>query len=56
MQDEDMEAKWAAEDAEEAADRERKAELPPAIDLDEFLAWRSPRQVNESPTRLNNPL
>lgn len=52
----DMEAIWAAEDAEEAADRERKAELPPAIDHDEFLAWRSPRQVNESPARLDNPL
>jgi hypothetical protein len=56
MQDEDMDAKWAAEDAEEATDRERKAELPPAIDRDKFLAWRSPRQVNESPTCLDNPL
>jgi hypothetical protein len=56
MQDDDMEDLWAAEAAEEAADRERKSEPPPAIDRDEFLAWRSPRQVAESPTRLDNPL
>jgi hypothetical protein len=56
MHDDDMEAVWAAEAAEEAADLERKAEPQPAIDRDEFLAWRSPRQVMESPTRLDNPL
>lgn len=53
MDDNDREALWAAE---EAADRARKAEPPPAIDRDEFLTWRSPRQVQESPTRLDNPL
>jgi hypothetical protein len=52
----DMEAMMATEAAEEAADRERKAEPPPEIDRDEFLAWRSPRQVKESSTRLDNPL
>lgn len=56
MHDDDMETRMAAEAAEEAADRERKAELAPEIDRDEFLAWRSPRQVKESPIRLDNPL
>jgi len=56
VQNDNMEDVWAAEAAEEAADRERKAEPPPAIERDEFLAWRSPRQVTESPTRLDNPL
>ncbi len=32
MQDENWEAVWDAEAAEEAADRERKAEPPPSID------------------------
>jgi hypothetical protein len=56
MQDNDMDDVWDAEAAEEAADRERKAEPPPALDGSEFLAWRSPREVVESPTRLDNPL
>lgn len=57
MNDDDTDAAWwAAEAAEAAADRERKAEPPPAIDRDEFLAWRSPREVVVSPTRLDNPL
>jgi hypothetical protein len=56
MHDDDMEAMMAAEAAEEAADCERKAEPPPEIDRDEFLAWRSPREVKKSPTRLDNPL
>ncbi len=56
MHDDELEALWAAEAAKEVADRERKAEPPPAIDRDDFLAWRSPRQVTESPTRLDNPL
>lgn len=56
MQDEDWQAIWDADAAEEAADRQRKAEPPPMLDRDEFLAWRSPRQVTDSPTRLDNPL
>lgn len=60
MQDKDWEAIWdadaAEEAAEEAADRERKAEPPPAIDHAELLAWRSPREVVDSPTLLDNPL
>ena len=56
MQDDNWEAIRDAEATEEAADRERKAEPPPALDRDEFLAWRSPRQVAESPTLLDNPL
>lgn len=56
MEDQDWETMRDADAAEEAADRERKAESPPAIDHDEFLAWRSPREVVESPTRLDNPL
>lgn len=56
MEDKDWEAIWDADAAEEAADRERKAEPPPAIEHEEFLAWRSPREVVESPTRLDNPL
>lgn len=56
MTDEDREDEWAAEAAEEAADRERKKEPPPSISHEEFLAWRSPRVVTRSPTRLDNPL
>ncbi len=55
MTDDDLNDEWAAEEAKEAADRERKKEPPPSIDREEFLAWRSPRQVTESPTRLDNP-
>lgn len=53
MPDKDTNDVW---DAEETADRDRKAEPPPALDHDEFLAWRSPREVTQSPTRLDNPL
>jgi hypothetical protein len=56
MHDDDLEAIMSAEAAEEAADRIRKAELAPEVDRDEFLAWRSPPQMKESPTRLHNPL
>lgn len=56
MTDTDWEDEWAAEAAEEAADRERKGEPPPAISNEEFLYWRSPRAVTKSPTRLDNPL
>lgn len=56
MHDDDTEAWWAAEAAKELADSERKTEPPPAIDRNDFLAWRAPRQVTESPTRLDNPL
>ena len=47
---------WERERAEEEADRLRKEEPPPKIDKSEFLALRSPRQVNTNPTRLDNPL
>jgi hypothetical protein len=50
------EDEWAEEAAEDEADRQRKAEPPPLLDHDEFLSWRSPRLVTESPTRLDNPL
>ena len=56
MDDKDFDAEWAAEAAEEVADRQRKAEPPPALDHTHFLAWRSPRTMNEGPTRLDNPL
>ena len=56
MDDKDFDAEWVAEAAEEVADRQRKAEPPPALDHAEFLTWRSPRAVNEGPTRLDNPL
>lgn len=56
MANEDLNDEWRIEAAEEAADRRRKAEPPPAIDRDEFLAWRSPRAVTASPTPLDNPL
>lgn len=47
---------WERERAEEDADRIRKGEPPPQIGDSEFLAWRSPRQVDTNPTRLDNPL
>ena len=56
MANEDLDDERAAEAAEEEADRQHKAEPPPSIDRDEFLAWRSPRMVTESPTSLDNPL
>jgi len=49
MANEDLDDEWEA-------DRRRKAEPPPSIDRDEFLAWRAPRVVTESPTSLDNPL
>jgi hypothetical protein len=56
MDDDDVDAEWAAEQAEEEADRLRKAEPAPQMDEASFLAWRSPRTVSEGPTRLDNPL
>jgi hypothetical protein len=56
MANEDLDDESVAEAAEEMADRQRKAEPPPSIERDEFLAWRSPRMVTESPTSLDNPL
>lgn len=56
MPDNDTDDDWDAKAAEEEADRQRKAEPPPPIDQSEFLAWRSPREVTDSPTRLDNPL
>ncbi|MGC4096864.1 MAG: hypothetical protein QM706_07085 [Nitrospira sp.] len=42
--------------AEEQADQQRKAEPPPAMSRDEFLAWRVVRLGETNPTRLDNPL
>jgi hypothetical protein len=56
MTDKDLDDEWAAEAAEEAADRERKKEPPPSIGNEEFLVWRSPRMVMGGPIRLDNPL
>ena len=52
MGDDDLDA----ESAREEIDRQRKSEPPPALSHEEFLAWRSPRTVQESATRLDNPL
>ena len=56
MNIDDVDAEWAAQRAEEEADRQRKAEPPPAIDRDDFIALRSTRMVNAPPTRMDNPL
>lgn len=56
MENENFEAEYAAEAAEEEADRQRKAEPPPVLDHAEFLTWRSPRTVQKGPARLDNPL
>ncbi|WP_457389218.1 hypothetical protein [Roseateles sp. P5_E1] len=56
MHDEDSEDDWAAEAAAEEADRQRKAEPPPDISREEFLAWRSPRTGPGGPVRLDNKL
>jgi hypothetical protein len=56
MEDQNFDAEYAAEVAEVEADRQRKAEPPPVLDQAEFLAWRSPRTVQQGPVRLDNPL
>lgn len=56
MEDENFEAEYAAEVAAEEADRQRKAEPPPALGRTEFLSWRSPREAQKGPTLLDNPL
>jgi hypothetical protein len=56
MDDNDQDAEWAREQAEEEVDQRRKAEPPPAISRDEFLAWRAPRLGQANPTKLDNPL
>lgn len=55
VEDSDEDA-WAREAAEEEADRQRKAEPPPAIGGDAFRAWRSPRAVSGGPVPLDNEL
>jgi hypothetical protein len=47
---------WEQYLSEEEAERQRLAIRAPAISEQEFLAWRSPRQVDANPTRLDNPL
>jgi len=56
MSDNNLDDEWAREIAEEEADRQRKAEPAPSISKDEFLAWRSPRQVSTQSVKLDNPL
>lgn len=56
MENENADDEWAAEAAEEEADRQRKAEPPPSLSREEFLSWRSPPMVTQSPSRLDNPL
>ena len=56
MEQDDLEAQYAAQAQEEEADRQRKLEPPPNLSREEFLAWRSPRTVSDNPTRLDNPL
>lgn len=47
---------WDVEmSARESAQR-REAEPAPALSMKEFLAWRAPRDVDASPTVLDNPL
>jgi hypothetical protein len=38
------------------AAQQREAEPPPVLSTEEFLEWRSPREVKTSPTVLDNPL
>lgn len=52
----DEDAEWDALLAEEEADRQRKLEPPPLLTPQEFADWRSPRVVDDNPTRLDNPL
>ncbi len=56
MADKNASPEWDAEIAAEEADRQRKAEPPPVLSEEEFIKWRSPRTVEENPTRLDNPL
>lgn len=55
-EEEEEDAEWAREMAEEEADRQRKAEPAPAISREEFLAWRAVRLGDANPTSLDNPL
>jgi hypothetical protein len=56
MEDNNFGTEHDAEIAAEEADRQRKAEPAPALSTEEFIKWRSPRTVEENPTRLDNPL
>lgn len=56
MDNEEEDAEWAREMAEEEADRQRKAEPAPAISREEYLAWRATRLGDANPTPLGNPL
>jgi len=51
-----MDDEWAKEIAEEEAERARLAIPAPSISREEFLAWRSPRNADINPARLDNPL
>jgi hypothetical protein len=54
--DNESDENWERELAEEEADRTRKAEVPPKLTRDEFLAWRAPRKGISHAERLDNPL
>ncbi len=56
MEDNNLGTEHDAEIAAEEADRQRKAEPAPVLSKEEFIKWRSPRTVEENPTRLDNPL
>ena len=56
MSDDDWEAEYTREQAEEEADRLRKAEPAPPMSREDFLAWRAPRATQTQAVRLDNPL
>ena len=56
MNDDNFDEEYAREAAEEKAEQKRQAEPAPTLSSEEFLAWRSPRKVDQHPTRLDNPL
>lgn len=52
----DFEEEYAREVAEQESDNRRKAEPAPELSPEEFLSWRSPREAEHHPVRLDNPL
>jgi hypothetical protein len=56
VEDNNLGTEHDEEIAAEEADRQRKAQPAPTLSKEEFIKWRSPRTVEENPTRLDNPL
>jgi hypothetical protein len=56
MEDKNLGTERDAKISAEEADRQPKAEPAPVLSKEEFAKWRSPRTVEENPTRLDNPL